>query len=186
MKRLIAPLIPFAFFVMTAAVAFWFIVPTFRSIIGTHAATIATHEQLERRYQRNITRSRALRELAPLEETIAALQERIPEERNALIFVRSIERLAATHRLEERIAIDWSKTTAGRWIMDAPLMIELSGSYPNIIAALRDLERLPLPSVAERLVVSARAADGVSATAPTAARVQLVLQSRALWRMNQP
>ncbi|MBI4434353.1 type 4a pilus biogenesis protein PilO [Candidatus Uhrbacteria bacterium] len=156
------------------------ILPTFRRIQVTRAATVAEREQLERRYQLGRTRSRAALELAERELVLESLIRRIPHEETALAVVRSIEAIAATHQLEERIAIDWSTARTGGHTVDVPTTIELSGSYPNLVAALRDLERLPIPSAIEQFDLTTGASPGFGQPAPRA-RVQLVIHTSTLW-----
>lgn len=187
MKRWASLLITLACFAAIVAVTVAFVIPAFRSIIRLHTETVVEYEQLERRYQSSLARSRVQRELATLGQTVSALRNRIPDAPEALAFVRSIEDIAAVHHLEVRIAIDWSAMNeataqrAGR-VTGTPITIEFDGQYPFLIAALRDLERLPLPLAAQTLTISNNAAN--SASAP-ATRAKLVVQSRALWRAGQ-
>ncbi|MDO8599057.1 MAG: type 4a pilus biogenesis protein PilO [bacterium] len=184
--RGIKSLIPMTLFAAVAAVTLAFIVPAFQSIVRVHAETIAAHEQLERRYQTSLARSRAQRELVTLERTMTMLRDRIPTDRNALEFVRTIEGIAAARQLEVRIAIDWStmETPNERPLAATPMTIELNGPYPALVAALRDVERLPFPPVASHLSISETAPEG--ARGAPATRTRLIIQSRAHWRTISP
>jgi|GEM_PF-4743642 len=182
--RWTAPLIAFVFFAATTAVAIAFIVPTAQSILRAYAETVAAHEQLEQRYRSILARGQAQRELAARERTISALRARIPTDRDALAFVRSIETIAAAHGLEVRIAIDWAAmgtTSANRRLTETPMTIELRGPYPALVAALRDLERRPLPIAAASITVSGDAPIA-GPQSGAGSRAQLVVQARALWR----
>lgn len=187
MLRGIKLLIPVVLFAAVAAVLWVFIVPTFQSIVRVHAETIAAHEQLERRYQTGLARSRAQRELATLERTMTLLRDRIPTDRNALSFVQTIEGIAAARQLEVRIAIDWSTIAppTEQQLVATPMTIEFNGPYPALVAALRDVERLPFPPVASHLSISGNTPEGARrATAVT--RAQLIIQSHARWRIVPP
>lgn len=159
------------------------ILPTFRRIQVTRTAAFTEREQLEYRYQRSRARSRAALELATREQELETLIRRVPHEGEALAVIRSIETIATRNQLEERIAIDWSTARTERRIVDVPTTIELSGSYPNLVAALRDLERLPLPPAIERFDITSGAPPGFGQPAPQA-RVQLVIHTRTLWQLS--
>lgn len=180
MKRLIAFLPAFLALIALLGVAAGLIVPTVRQIQATRAATLTEREQLEHRYQRGRDRSRAALALAEREQVLAALSKRIPPEREALAVVRSIEAIAAGNRLEERIAIDWSTARRGNHIVEVPATIELSGAYPNLIAALRDLERMALPLTVERFEITTGTRVGFSQPGPRS-RVQLIIHTNTLW-----
>lgn len=181
-KRWTAPLIALVFFAATTAVAVVFIVPTVQSILRVSAETDAAHGQLERRYQSALARSQAQRELATRERAISALRARIPTERDALTFVRSIEDIAAARGLEVRIAIDWTaaETSTERRIAETPMTIEFRGPFPALLAALRDAERRSLPVAAQHITVSGDTPTDASRSAGS--RAQLVVQTRTLWR----
>lgn len=180
MKRLVAFLPAFLALIALLGVAAGLIVPTVRQIQATRAATLAEREQLEHRYQRGRDRSRAALALAEREQVLSALSKRIPPEREALAVVRSIEAIAARQHLEERIAIDWSAARRGNHITEVPTTIELSGAYPNLIAALRDLERMALPLAAERFDITTGTRVGFAQPGPRS-RVQLLIHTSTLW-----
>ena len=181
MRRWTSPAITVTFFAAIAAVTVVLVAPTFRSIVRLNAETAAAHEQLERRYRSDLARGRAQRELAALAQTVSTLRDRIPTDDDALAFVRSIEDIAAARQLEVRIAVDWSAVDAtdGRRVTGTPITVEFSGPYPSLVAAFRDIERLPLPLAAIRLTISVGTTDDTLAPTPTA---KLVLQSRTPWR----
>lgn len=180
MKRLIAFLPAFLALIALLGVAAGLIVPTVRQIQATRAATLAEREQLEHRYQRGRDRSRAALALAEREQILASLSKRIPSEDQALTIIRSIETIAVQQRLEERIAIDWSTARRGNHITEVPTTIELSGAYPNLIAALRDLERMALPLAIERFDITTGTRVGFTQPGPRS-RVQLIIHTGTLW-----
>jgi Tfp pilus assembly protein PilO len=182
--RWIAPLIAFVFFAATIAVAASFIVPTAQAILRVSAETNAAHEQLERRYRSGLARGQAQRELAARERAISALRERIPADRDALAFVRSIEGIAAARGLEVRNAIDRTAVEAAmeRRIAEMPMTIEFRGPFPALVAALRDTERRSLPIAPQSITVSGDTpTDGLRSAA---SRAQSVVQTRTLWRLQ--
>ena len=181
MKRLISPLVTIAFFASIVAVIVLFVVPALQSIVDIHAETITEHTRLERRYQNSLARSRAQRELAVIEQTVSAIRDHVPLERDALTFVRSIEDIAANHRLETRIAIDRSalRPADGHHVVTTPVTIEYSGPYPALIASLRDIERLPLPLAVAHLIISA---DSSGTPAKTEPHTKLIISTRTIWR----
>ncbi len=181
MKRLTTFLPSLLALIAIAGITIGLILPTFRRIQDTRAATIAEYEQFERRYERGRQRSRAALELAEREQVLESLIRRIPNEDAVLTVVRSIEAIAATHQLEERIAIDWSTVRTDTRIVAVPTTIELSGSYPNLLAALRDLERMALPFAVEQLDIASGASPRFGPSAPRA-RVQLILRTSTLWK----
>lgn len=181
MKRLIAFLPATLALIALLGVAVGLIVPAVRQIQVIRAATLAEREQLEHRYQRGRNRSRAALALAEREQVLASLSKRIPPEREALAVVRSIEAIATRQHLEERIAIDWSTARKENHIVEVPTTIELSGAYPNLIAALRDLERMPLPIAVEWFDVTSGARVGFGPPAQKT-RVQLIIRTSTLWQ----
>lgn len=157
-----------------------FVVPTVRRVQAVRAATIAEREQLEQRYQRGRERSRATLALREREQILSAISNRVPSEHEALTVIRSIEAVAASHHLEERIAIDWSTARTVGHIIDVPTTIELSGDYPNLIAALRDLERMTFPLAIEQFDITTGTRAGFVQPGPRS-RVQLIIHTSTLW-----
>lgn len=156
------------------------IVPTVRRVQVVRAATIAEREQLEQRYQRGRERSRATFALRERERVLSAISNRVPPEREALTVIRSIETIATSHHLEERIAIDWSTARTAGHILNVPTTIELSGGYQNLIAALRDLERMTLPLAIEQFDITTGMRTRFEQPGPQP-RVQLLIHTSTLW-----
>jgi Tfp pilus assembly protein PilO len=180
MKRLIAFLPATLALLALLGMIAGLMIPTVRRIQGIRTAALAEREQLERRYQLGRDRSRAAIALAERELVLTALSNRIPYERDALATIRSIETIAQRRGLEERIAIDWITAREGNRILDVPTTIELSGSYPNLVAALRDLERMPLPIAIERFDITSGQRAGFGQPAQKV-RVQLIIRTSTLW-----
>ncbi|MBI4449726.1 hypothetical protein HY634_01590 [Candidatus Uhrbacteria bacterium] len=181
MRRFEAPIAIILSLAAASVLTMGVIVPTFRIVVSFHRATVAEHEQLEHRYRRSIERGRAVQEFSQMEQELAMLRGRVPLERDALTFVRALEAIASRHLLEERIAIDWNAVTRDdRRLMRIPTTMELTGTYPNLIAALRDIERMPLPPAFDRLSFTTSASNGFTPSA-SRGRVQLVVRAETLW-----
>lgn len=158
------------------------IVPTVRTIVAFHDATVAEYASLEHRYRAGRILTRVLRDYTLIRDDVANMRSTIPQERDVLGVVRGIETIAAAHRLEESVAIERNATTSlGASIARVPMTLELAGRYPDILAALRDLERLPAPPIAETITLTATGGGSSDPHAP-ATRVQLVARGALLWR----
>lgn len=185
MRRFETPLVIIGSLAAVVALAIGVIDPTLRAIVSFQRATVAEHEQLERRYQRSIERGRAVRDLGQMEQELATLRNRVPNEHDALTFVRALEDIAQRHHVEERIAIDWHTVPRDdRRFVHVPTTMEFSGTYQNLIAALRDMERMPLPPAFDHLSFTTSTPGGFASRVGRG-RVQLVVRADTLWKATE-
>lgn len=134
-----------AFAITTIAIIVGIIQPTIRTIVAIRRATIAEYETLERRYRQGRNINLVLKEFTAARPQLTELEQMIPNERTVLTFIQHIERAAAAHGVQETAMLDRDALKAiGGDLQRMPIIIDLLGPYPNVIAALRDIERLPL------------------------------------------
>lgn len=181
-SRSITFLTPVALFVAAITIIAAVIVPAVRTIATIRSATIAEHESLERRYRQGRVLSRVLRDYAIVRSDIDALGQQIPGEREALAFVQRIEGIASAHRLTEAVALDRTGGTAsGAGLLRVPFQVDVEGTFPNALAALRDFERLPLPPAIPRITITLTD-DILSPNALPFARVRMSIRAATAWR----
>ncbi|MFH1098972.1 MAG: type 4a pilus biogenesis protein PilO [Candidatus Uhrbacteria bacterium] len=158
------------------------IIPTINEMLATHAATVAEHMELERRYQQGRILSNATRELNDIRPQLVALSDRIPHERDALDVVKKIEQIARRRAVTERLTAD---ETQGALLPDGirsiPISIEMRGNFHALLAVLRDLEHLPLPPIVDKFTM---AVNSYSAPPPAPADLTLHIEARTYWRTD--
>lgn len=147
MRRIIptTSIITLTFAITTIAIIIGIIQPTIQTIVAIRRATIAEYETLERRYRQGRNINLVLKEFTAARPQLTKIEQMIPDERTVLTFIQHIERAAATHGVQETATLDRDALKAiGGNLQRMPIIIDLLGPYPSVIATLRDIERLPL------------------------------------------
>jgi len=141
--KLVVILLTGAGLLLSAAVAFFLFLPTFRELQRLSAEIIRAHSELEAQYlnRRNLLSSGA--KVLTARETVNTLKPQFLPTGRELDLITAVEAIASRNGVEERLTLSVKDGAKAADELRVGFDVTLSGPAPSVLQALVEIERMP-------------------------------------------
>lgn len=117
--------------------------PAIKDVNTLSSDVLDAQTELEAQYSNRKNLLDSITKVSQIRKTTEALKSQFLSPGDELLFIQRIEELAVTHNVEASITISEVRSKNDSIITEKPFGITLGGTYPNVLSALRSIERLP-------------------------------------------
>ncbi|HBW73720.1 MAG: hypothetical protein UX20_C0007G0009 [Candidatus Magasanikbacteria bacterium GW2011_GWC2_45_8] len=123
---------------------FLIILPSVRSITSFNQTIFKLQHDLELRYERTTNLRKSKTNLGKVRQLTSELQTLFLEQGHELDFIVFLEQIARARHLEQNIALPNKQPIKQNKLTALTAQLQVTGSYPDILAYLLDLEQAKL------------------------------------------
>lgn len=116
------------------------IIPTIKLIIAINEEIYQQEDELKTKLALGFDAKKIKKELETAEKQLQELNKIFITKENELEIINDLESLAKNNQVEISIKSDFKQQTLNNNINKLPLSITVSGSYPQLISFIRDLD----------------------------------------------
>jgi len=151
--KLVVILLTVVGLLLSAGVALFLFLPTFREVRRLTDEIIRAHSELEAQYlnRRNLLSSSA--KVGTVRQTMRTLASQFLPAGRELDFITAVEGIAARHGVEERILLTVSEGAKAAEELKVGFDITLNGPAPAVLQTVVDIERMPYLLIFDSAVV---------------------------------
>lgn len=143
--------------VLAAMIAF-IICPAVKEITQVNREIKKEKNNLEKKLALGFNLKQIKQDLDEIQGSIEELDKIFIQQGQELKFVTELENLASRRQLSLNLNPDFESQPANNGIKPVPLQISITGSYPQILRFMQDLEALPYYYNLELIIASAKTA----------------------------
>lgn len=156
--KIVVVAMTFAGMLFAAGAALWLVLPAYREVRVLASQIIDAQTELEAQYANRRHLLASIEELARVRAVVGKLTSQFLPAGQELVFITSVEEIAARHGVTERIRLS-AAPPGSLEELNRSFELSLSGPFPDVLKAFLDVERLPSLLVIDAVSVNSNRAD---------------------------